>query len=129
MLSTFTPFSYKWNISCVISLTSADKITFVNNPESSVEDTHKEINLAEIFTEDAVISSAGVEANTSDILPEGADIDANLTEIKTDNEYEGEKKIINGVYCKVVFNTYEAINPIPPVVEYEESELKELDQI
>lgn len=70
----------------------ADKITFVNNPESSVEDTHKEINLAEIFTEDAVISSAGVEANTSDILPEGADIDANLTEIKTDNEYEGEKE-------------------------------------
>lgn len=71
----------------------SDKITFVNNPEQSdKEDSHKEINLAEIFTEDAVISSAGVEANTSDILPEGADIDASLTEIKTDNEFEGEKE-------------------------------------
>ena len=39
------------------------------------------------------------------------------------NEYQGEKKIVNGVYCKVVFNTYEAINPIPPIVEYEEGEL------
>lgn len=43
------------------------------------------------------------------------------------NEYQGEKKIVNGVYCKVVFNTYEAINPIPPVVEYEEGELEELE--
>lgn len=44
------------------------------------------------------------------------------------NEYKGEKKIVNGVYCKVVFNTYEAINPIPPVVEYEEGELEALEQ-
>jgi len=34
--------------------------------------------------------------------------------------------VINGVYCKVVDNTYEAINPIPPVVEYEDGELEEL---
>ena len=34
--------------------------------------------------------------------------------------------IINGVYCKVVDNTYEAINPIPPVVEFEDGELEEL---
>ena len=40
------------------------------------------------------------------------------------NEYEGEKIIVNGVYCKVVFGTYEAINPIPPIVEYEEGELE-----
>jgi hypothetical protein len=39
------------------------------------------------------------------------------------NEYQGEKIIVNGVYCKVVFGTYEAINPIPPVVEYSEEEL------
>ena len=42
------------------------------------------------------------------------------------NEYQGEKKIVNGVYCKVVFGTYEAINPIPPVVEYSEEEFKEM---
>lgn len=39
------------------------------------------------------------------------------------NEYKGEKKIVNGVYCKVVFGTYEAINPIQPIVEYSEEEL------
>lgn len=43
------------------------------------------------------------------------------------NEYQGEKKIINGVYCKVVFGTYEAINPIPPIIEYSEEELKEME--
>lgn len=42
------------------------------------------------------------------------------------NEYQGEKTIINGVYCKVVFGTYEAINQIPPIVEYEDGELEEL---
>ena len=39
------------------------------------------------------------------------------------NEYKGEKKIVNGVYCKVIFNTYEAINAMPPIVEYDEGEL------
>ena len=43
------------------------------------------------------------------------------------NEYQGEKIIINGVYCKVVFGTYEAINPIPPIIEYSEEELKEME--
>ena len=43
------------------------------------------------------------------------------------NEYKGEKKIVNGVYCKVVFGTYEAINPIPPIIEYTEEELKEME--
>ena len=40
------------------------------------------------------------------------------------DEYEGKKCVRNGVYCKVIFNTYEAINPIPPIVEYEEGELE-----
>ena len=43
------------------------------------------------------------------------------------NEYQGEKIIVNGVYCKVIFGTYEAINSIPPVVEYSEEELKEME--
>ena len=43
------------------------------------------------------------------------------------NEYQGEKKIVNGVYCKVVFGTCEAINPIPPIVEYSEEELKKME--
>lgn len=44
------------------------------------------------------------------------------------NEYQGEKIIINGVYCKVVFGTYEAINPIPPIVEYSEEELLAMEE-
>ena len=43
------------------------------------------------------------------------------------NEYQGEKIIINGVYCMVIENTYQAINPIPPVVEYEDGELEEME--
>ena len=43
------------------------------------------------------------------------------------DEYQGEKCIRNGVYCKVILNTYEAINPIPPIVEYSEEELKEME--
>ena len=39
------------------------------------------------------------------------------------NEYQGAKCIRNGVYCKIVFGTYEAINSIPPIVEYTEEEL------
>lgn len=35
--------------------------------------------------------------------------------------------IRNGVYCKVVYGTYEAINSIPPVVEYTEEELREME--
>ena len=44
------------------------------------------------------------------------------------NEYQSEKAIVNGVYCKVVYGTYEAINPIPPVVEYEEGELDAIEE-
>ena len=45
------------------------------------------------------------------------------------NEYNGEKCIHNGIYCKIVDNTYEAINPIPPVIEYTEEELKFIDSV
>lgn len=38
-----------------------------------------------------------------------------------------EVTIINGVYCKVVYGTFEAINPIAPIVEYEEGELEEIN--
>lgn len=41
------------------------------------------------------------------------------------NEYQGAKEIHNGIYCKKLYNTYEAINPIPPVIEYEEGELED----
>ena len=40
------------------------------------------------------------------------------------NEYQGKKCIHNGVYCKVVLNTYQAINPISPIIEYEEGEIE-----
>lgn len=39
------------------------------------------------------------------------------------NEYKGAKCIRNGVYCKILYNTYQAINSIPPIVEYEEGDL------
>ena len=42
------------------------------------------------------------------------------------NEYQGAKTIRNGVYCKIVHGTYEAFNPIPPVIEYTEEELREM---
>ena len=44
------------------------------------------------------------------------------------NEYQDAKCIKNGVYCKIVFGTYEAINPIPPVIEYTQEELKEMER-
>lgn len=43
-------------------------------------------------------------------------------------EYEGEKCIHNGIFCKIVDNTYEAINAISPVIEYTEEELKEMEE-
>ena len=43
-------------------------------------------------------------------------------------EYEGAKKIVNGVYCKVVCGTYEAINSVPPIIEYEEWELEQMEE-
>lgn len=45
------------------------------------------------------------------------------------NEYKGEKKIVNGIYCKVVFGTYEAINPIPPIIEYSKEELLSMEDM
>lgn len=45
------------------------------------------------------------------------------------NEYRGEKKIVNSVYCKVVFGTYEAINSIPPIIEYTKEELEEMKKM
>jgi hypothetical protein len=43
-------------------------------------------------------------------------------------EYQGEKCIHNGIFCKIVDNTYEAINSIPPVIEYTEEELKAMEE-
>ena len=43
------------------------------------------------------------------------------------NNYNGKKCIRNGVYCMIIANTYQAINSIPPVIEYEEGELEELN--
>lgn len=44
------------------------------------------------------------------------------------NEYQGAKCIRNGVYCKIIYGTYEAINSIPPVVEYTQEELEEMEK-
>lgn len=44
------------------------------------------------------------------------------------DEYQGAKCIRNGVYCMIISNTYQAINPIPPVIEYTQEELKEMEQ-
>ena len=70
-----------------------DTVKFINagNGENDVEEP-REIDLKEIFTEDAVISSAGVEANTLDVLPEGADIEGAVTEIAIEGEMDAEKE-------------------------------------
>ena len=44
------------------------------------------------------------------------------------NEYQDAKCIKNGVYCMIIANTYQAINPIPPVIEYTQEELKEMER-
>ena len=36
--------------------------------------------------------------------------------------------IKNGVYCRIVNGTYEAINSIPPIIEYTEEELEEMEK-
>ena len=69
-----------------------DSVRFTNNKETEHGNEKREIDLSEIFTDDAVISSAGVEANTADVLPEGANINGAVTEIVTNNEFEGEKE-------------------------------------
>ena len=69
-----------------------DTVKFVSSETADGESSEpREIDLKEIFTEDAVISSAGVEANTSDVLTEGADIDGAVTEIAVEGEIDGEK--------------------------------------
>lgn len=52
---------------------------------------------------------------TTYIVEEGKSAETIFNELKEQGE---NVAIHNGVYCKVVFNTYEAINPIPPIVKY-----------
>ncbi len=60
--------------------------------EKNTTGSVKEIDLAKIFSEDAVIASAGREANPADVLPEGADTAEKTIAIESTNEYEGEKE-------------------------------------
>ncbi len=69
-----------------------NSVTFVSGAEHQEGEDPREINLAEIFTEDAVIASAGVAASTADVLPEGAVIEDAVTEIQTDSDVETEKE-------------------------------------
>ena len=70
-----------------------ESVQFVNNENSTGDgEEQRKIDLKEIFTEDAVISSAGVEANTLDVLPEGSDIEGAVTEIEVEGEMETEKE-------------------------------------
>ena len=43
------------------------------------------------------------------------------------NEYQGAKCIKNGVYCMIIANTYQAINPIPPIIEYTQEEIQVME--
>ncbi len=88
-----------------------DKIKFYNSPQSEEKAGGKEINLAEIFTEDAVIASAGVTASTSDVLPDGSKLDGAIREINADNEFEGEKEPISVLRKPSYAETYK----FPPI--------------
>ena len=69
-----------------------EEVRFVKNEDGAAAADHvKEIDLAEIFAEGAEIASAGVKASTSDVLADGANASA-ATEIRTDDELEGEKE-------------------------------------
>ena len=71
----------------------AESIRFVKSETGEQgESEPKEIDLAEIFTEDAVISSAGAKASTSDVLTDGANAENAVTEIQGDDELESEKE-------------------------------------
>lgn len=86
------PFSINGNNDGEDSNENASGVSFLA-PDNIPQGEKKEINLAEIFTDDAVIASAGVSASTSEVLPDGADIAAaETTEIETDNDFEGEKE-------------------------------------
>ncbi len=74
-----------------------NSVTFVSGQDAPANGEQREINLAEIFTEDAVIASAGVEASTADVLPEGAVIEGVVTEIQTDVDAETEKEEVKVV--------------------------------
>ena len=71
-----------------------DTVKFISTGTEEESHEPREIDLKDIFTEDAVISSAGVEANTLDVLPEGSDVEGAVTEIKVDGEIEGEKETL-----------------------------------
>ena len=88
------------------------KFRFVSSGEKAEgDDEPKEIDLAEIFAEDAVIASAGVEANTSDVLAEGSRIEGAVSEIKTDNDFEGEKEDVAVSHKPDISETYK----FPPI--------------
>ncbi|MBO4343246.1 MAG: hypothetical protein J5844_01175, partial [Clostridia bacterium] len=88
-----------------------DKIKFYNSPKPEQSTDKKEINLADIFTEDAVIASAGVTASTSDVLPDGAKIEGLISEINSGSEFEGEKENISVLRKPSYAETYK----FPPI--------------
>lgn len=51
-------------------------------------------------------------------------------EIYEELKTQGVEVVIhNGIYCKVVSGTFEAINPIPPIIEYTPEELAEMEEM
>lgn len=52
---------------------------------------------------------------TTEVIEDGKTAEEIFNELQ---ELGVEVEIHNGVYCKVVYNTFEAINPIPPKVRY-----------
>lgn len=52
---------------------------------------------------------------TTEIIEKGKSAETIFNELK---EQGIEVTVHNGIYCKVVYNTFEAINPIPPTVRY-----------
>lgn len=56
----------------------------------------------------------GLDNGTIDVV----EIEPSISAETLYNQYKGQKTIINGVYCKIIYDTNEAINPIPAVIKY-----------
>ena len=96
-----------------MKLYNKDLITFTEITEQELQEG---LNNGTITMEQRVIEHH--------IVPENEKRPAkSAEEIYNELKAKGESVVIhNGVYCKFIYNTYEAINPIPAVDDWDEYE-------
>lgn len=95
-------------------------ILYDKNLENPIEISEEELNKG---LQDGTIT---IEQKVIEhhIVPENEKRPAkSAEEIYNELKAKGESVVIhNGVYCKFIYNTYEAINPIPAIDDWDEYE-------